>query len=149
MPRISLRRRRKKSRKLLGKRYHGYGQVGEHKGSGQSGGKGMAGGKDHIKMHLLKIGHVFGSRGFTHHGPKIKINPINVGRLVEMIKENKIEVEKEGDFYVVNLDKMPFNKVLGFGEVDIPIKLVLGKGFVSKKAEEKIKAAGGEIIKSE
>ncbi|MGQ4890994.1 MAG: uL15m family ribosomal protein [Candidatus Njordarchaeia archaeon] len=146
MPRIKIRRKRKKSRKMLGSRYHGYGQVGEHKGSGQSGGKGAAGGKDHIKLKLIKEGHIFGSRGFTPKGPKMEINPINIGELVEMIKDAKIEVKKEENLYVVSMNDLPFNRILGRGRVDIPIKIILGKAQISNKAKEKVEAAGGEII---
>ena len=147
MARIRVRRKRKKSRKLYGSRYHGYGQVGEHKGSGQKGGKGNAGGKDHLKIKLLKEGHIFGSRGFTHKGPKLNIVPINIGELVEMVKAEKIKFEKEGDKYVVNVSELGYNKILGRGRVDIPLKLVFTKtGFVSAKAKEKIEEAGGEIV---
>ncbi len=146
MPRIRMRRKKKKSRKLLGSRYHGYGQVGEHKGSGQRGGFGKAGGKDHIKLKLIKSGHVFGSRGFTHKGTKKIVIPVNVGVLAEMIKGGEIKVEKENDKYVISLDELPFNKVLGKGKVDIPIKIIVGSGEVTPKAREKIESTGGIII---
>lgn len=146
MPRIKIARKRKKSRKMLGSRYHGYGQVGEHKGSGQSGGKGAAGGKDHIKQRLLKQGHIFGSRGFTPKSPKPEIIAINIGELIELIKDGKIEVEKEDKYYVVEMEKLPFNRILGRGRVDIPVKVVLGKAQISSKAKEKVEAAGGEIV---
>jgi len=147
--RIRMRRKRKKSRKLYGSRYHGYGQVGEHKGSGQKGGKGRAGGKDHIKIKLLKEGHQFGSRGFTDKGPKIIYNPINIGELIEMIKDEKIDFEKEGEFYVIRTEKLPYNKILGRGRVDLKLKLIVTpKTFISKKAVEKIQASGGVIEKA-
>lgn len=146
MARIRIRRKRKKSRKLYGTRYHGYGQVGEHKGSGQRGGKGKAGGKDHLKIKLLKEGHVFGSRGFTNKGPKPIYNPINIGRLVEMVKEGKIEYSVEGDTYIIDTSKLPYNKILGGGKVDLKLKIVLSpKTILSKRAAEKIRALGGTI----
>lgn len=141
-----MKRRRKKSRKLYGSRYHGYGQVGEHKGSGQRGGKGKAGGKDHLKIKLLKEGHIFGSRGFTDKGPKIVYNPINIGELIELIKDGRIEYEREGEFIVVKTDQLPYNKILGRGKVDLKLKLIVSKGtVVSTKAAEKIQSSGGII----
>ena len=100
-----------------------------------------------MKIKLLKEGHIFGSRGFTHKGPKIKISAVNVGELVEMIKDGRIEVSKEGEVFVVEMEKLRYNKLLGRGKVDIPLKVVFEKtGFVSEKAKEKIEEAGGSIV---
>jgi len=146
LARIRMKRRRKKSRKLYGSRYHGYGQVGEHKGSGQKGGKGNAGGKDHIKIKLLKEGHIFGSRGFTDKGPKTIYTPINIGELIELIKDGKVKHEKEGEFIVIKMDQLPYNKILGRGKVDLKLKLIVSKETViSKKAADKIQSIGGII----
>lgn len=151
MPRIKLRRKRRKIVKLRGKRYSGYGQVsGGHRGSGQRGGFGMAGVKDHMKIKLTMEGYQYGSRGFTPHGPVRPDYPINIGRLLELAKANILDAEKDGEKIVIDMKKLPYTKILGGGTVDIPVKIILKKNItITNKAKEKILAAGGEIITAE
>ena len=148
MSRIKLRRKKRKTSKLRGRRYAGYGQVsGGHRKSGQRGGFGRAGVKDHMKINLLRKGHEFGSRGFTHYGPYRPQYPINVGKIIELAKEGLINAKEEHKKLVVDLTKMRNLRILGGGSVNIPIKLLLNNSaHVTKRAEEKIKAAGGDIV---
>lgn len=148
MPRIKMRRKRRKITKLRGKRYVGYGQVsGGHRGSGQRGGFGRAGIKDHMKIKYLKEGFEYGSRGFTRHAQIRPTYAINIGKLIELAVNGRIEVGKENERLVVDVSKLPFNKILGGGQVKLPIKLIIPEGFpITSKAQEKIKNAGGEIV---
>jgi len=148
MSRIKLRRKRRKIVKLRGKRYSGYGQVsGGHRGSGQRGGFGRAGIKDHMKIKYLKEGFEYGSRGFTRHAQIRPIYAINVGKLVELAINGRIKSEREDDKLIINLSTLPFTKILGGGQIKVPVKLIASSDIsITKKAEEKIKSAGGEII---
>lgn len=148
MPRIKLKRKRRKIVKLRGKRYAGYGQVsGGHRGSGQRGGFGRAGIKDHMKIKYLKEGFEYGSRGFTRHAQIRPEYPINIGKLVELAMNQRIKCHKEDGKLIIDLSTLPFTKILGAGRVDVPVKLILPSNVsITKKAEEKIKDAGGEIV---
>ncbi|MHA1616003.1 MAG: uL15m family ribosomal protein [Candidatus Njordarchaeales archaeon] len=148
MAKIRLKRKEKKTKKLRGKRYAGYGQVsGGHRGKGQRGGKGKAGIKDHKKPGLLKEGYEYGSRGFTPHGPFRIERAINIGRLIELAKSGRIRSENENGKIVVDLRGMGVTKVLGGGAVKDPVKLILDdKIALTERAREKIEAAGGEVL---
>ncbi len=152
MPRIKLklRRKRRKIIKFRGKRYSGYGQVsGGHRGSGQRGGFGRAGIKDHMKIKYLKEGFEYGSRGFTRHAQIRPIFPINIGKLVYLALNGRIESTTEDDKLVINLSSLPFKKILGGGQVELPVKLIVPSDvLITKKAEEKIKSVGGEVVKA-
>lgn len=148
MPRIKLGRKRRKIVKLRGKRYSGYGQVsGGHRGSGQRGGFGRAGIKDHMKTKYLKEGFEYGSRGFTRHAQIRPRYAINIGKLVELAIDGRIKSKREDDKIVVDLTSLPFTKILGGGQVKVPVKLITSPNIsITKRAEEKIKNIGGEII---
>ncbi len=134
--------------RLRGRRYAGYGQVsGGHRKSGQRGGFGRAGVKDHMKIKLLKEGYEFGSRGFTHHGPYRPEYPINIGKIIELAREGLINAKEEHKKLIIDLTKIRNLRILGGGNVDIPVKLLLNNSaYITKRAEEKIKAAGGDIV---
>jgi len=57
--------------------------------------------------------------------------------------ENKL-IEQQGDIYVIDAEKLGFNKVLGYGKLTKKYKI--SSPYFSKGAAEKIKAAGGELI---
>mgnify|MGYP000026367693 CR=1 FL=1 len=150
MPKVKIRRKRRKITKFRGKRYSGYGQVsGGHRGKGQRGGFGRAGIKDHMKTKYLKEGHRFGSRGFTRHGPFRPDHPINIGRLVELALSGVIDVSKEDNKLVIDASKLPYTKILGGGRVVHPVKIILAEDVtITENAKEKVLAAGGEIIEA-
>lgn len=144
-----MKRRKKKSRKLLGRRYHGYGQAsGGHRGSGQKGGKGAAGIKDHMRFaeKFKERIEQLGSRGFTRHACIRPRYVINVGVLCTLVKEGRIPYEKdEKGNYVVRLPRL--HKLLGGGIVDIPLVVIVSdQCHVTAKAKEKIEKAGGKIV---
>lgn len=53
---------------------------------------------------------------------------------------------KEGEYIVLDLTKLGYEKVLGRGKVNMKLK-VIAKYF-TKKAIEKIEAAGGEVVRA-
>ncbi|MBU1136453.1 MAG: uL15m family ribosomal protein, partial [Nanoarchaeota archaeon] len=123
---MKLKKRTKFSR-MRGTRYHGYAMK-KHKGSGNQGGKGMAGsGKraDQKKTKIIKLygNSYFGKESMKRKTKKIKV--INVGDIKPTGKE-------------INLEKF---KVLGRGEVKE--KLIIKAKAFSKTAKSKIEKAGG------
>ncbi|MEM2207623.1 MAG: uL15 family ribosomal protein [Sulfolobales archaeon] len=140
-------RKKKKSRSMRGIRTHGYGSIGQHRKSGSRGGKGAAGMHKHKWSWVVKyFPNWYGKHGFTY---PIKIREeyrtINVGELSELVKylESRGEIQKEGEHYVLDLATLGYNKLLGRGEIDLKLKVVVYKA--TREAVEKISKAGGEI----
>ncbi|MBS3175138.1 uL15 family ribosomal protein [Candidatus Woesearchaeota archaeon] len=146
--------KRKKFVKMRGSQTHGGGAKKKRRGAGHRGGRGMAGsGKraDQKKPTILKLygPDYFGKRGFSRPQKVIqKIKTINLDDLevkLEDYVKDKL-VTKEGQYYVVDANKLGYNKILGGG--NIKLKLKIKADYFSKKAAEKIKESGG-IIESE
>jgi len=146
-----VRRDEKKIKKYRGSRLCGYGTQGQHRKGGQRGGRGKAGRKKHKWTYVVKYEpDYFGKHGFKRppfYQREIKI--INVGELNEKInkflQENK--AKKEGDLITINLIDLGYDKLLGKGKINIPLKVII-KSY-SKKALNKITEAGGQIITPE
>ena len=139
--------KRKKSTRFRGHTTHGWGSMKKHRGKGHQGGAGMAGsGKraDSKKPSLWKERY-FGKFGFVSKTPKAKIKEINISMI-----EKKIDaylssglIKNEGGFYLVELEKLGFNKLLGEGKVSMKFKIKAP--YASKSAIGKVKEAGGEL----
>ncbi len=142
----------KKVTKLRGSKTHGYGSKKKHRGAGSRGGRGLAGsGKraDQKKPSILKK---YGKKYFGRFGfrsLKKKIKAVNVDYLEKNIEKliKKNLAKKEGNTLLIDLNKLGFEKLLGSGELTKKFKVSVKSA--SKKAIEKIKKAGGEIIKPE
>jgi large subunit ribosomal protein L15 len=126
--------RRRKTRWYRGSRYHGWGQIGQHRKSGARGGYGRAGLKKHKWFYVLKYepDH-FGRHGFRSHKPPKK--SINIGDLERLISMGVDEI---------NLDELGYEKLLAKGRLSRPIKIIVKEA--SERAVEKVKEAGGEVI---
>ncbi|OYT61795.1 MAG: 50S ribosomal protein L15 [Thermofilum sp. ex4484_15] len=140
-------RREKKSRSLRGWRTHSWGRVGQHRRSGRKGGRGKAGLHKHKWSWVVKYQpDYFGKRGFTRH-PSITPIPktINVGEVNERVKEWLAEgkVTKEGNAYLVDLPSLGYSKLLGRGEVTLP--LIIKVLSATKSAISKVEEAGGKV----
>jgi len=127
-------KKKKKSVRMRGTRWHGFATK-KHKGSGNKGGKGMAGtGKkagqklSYIHRYLMPY---FGKQGFTSKSTRRKkTNQINVGDIQKKCKPGEVLLENY--------------KILGSGEIKDKF-IVKAKSF-SKSAKEKIEKAGGKVI---
>lgn len=123
------------------------------RGKGHKGGAGGAGrGKraSHNKQAFLKAGLRLGKKGFKRPQSLVKEKEaINIGRINEKIGEwaEAGTAEKEGGSFLLNLNELGVDKVLGKGRVDKP--LIIKASEFSSKAEEKIKEAGGKLEKVE
>lgn len=130
--------KRKKVEKMRGKKRHGYGGKKRHRGAGSRGGRGMAGsGKraDQKKPSILKEygTEYFGKRGFKR--PQKMIKKIKTINLSELNKFKGDEIDLKG---------IGYNKLLGKGNINKKLKVIVK--YASKKAVERIKKHGGEVI---
>jgi len=145
--------REKKNRKKRGHVSAGHGRVGKHRK--HPSGRGNAGGQHHHrilfdKYHPGYFGKV-GMRYFHHTYNKEFCPKINVDRLWTLIPEQlrtKL-FEKKGKSApapVIDVTKHGYFKVLGNGILPKNHPFVLKTKFVSRIAEEKIRAVGGIVV---
>lgn len=139
--------RRKKNVRQRGSMTHGWGSKKKHRGAGNRGGKGMAGtGKrsDNKKPSIWNNKY-FGKHGFKSKSRK-NISATNILYLEQNLSDlsSKNLISKENDFYSVDLEKIGFNKLLSKGKISNKYRIKVP--YASKKAIEKIKKSGGEVI---
>ncbi len=145
-----VRKKKTKTKKMRGSRTCGYGRQRQHRGAGRSGGRGKAGLHKHKWTWVVKYAPDYfgrGMRGYKTYKPtRPEVKAVNVGELCEMIPKLLKQglVKEESGKFIVDVKKLGFNKVLGGGEVTRPL-VVISPSF-SKKAVEKIKEAGGNVV---
>jgi large subunit ribosomal protein L15 len=143
-------RRERKSRKLRGRsRTMGWGSVGQHRKAGSRGGKGAAGLGKHKWTWTIKYApDWYGKRGFTPRRSKASYHKtvMNVGDLAEVVERLKAtgEARIEDGMVEVNLADMGVEKLLGEGEIRVPVKVIVSEA--SEIAVKKIEEAGGKVI---
>jgi len=139
--------RRKKDVKQRGSHTHGWGSKKKHRGSGNRGGKGMAGtGKraDQKKPSIWKEEY-FGKHGFSRINAH-SLTSINIGYIdqnIEKLVKSGIAKQQNGSF-TINLADLGFDKLLGTGKVSR--KIIITSDYASAGAVDAVKAAGGEVI---
>ncbi len=136
---IMTKRKEKRVKRYRGQGSHGAGNAKNRRGSGNRGGVGHAGLNKHKKTWTVKFApNYFGNRGFINPTSK-EIDTINVFEIENMAKKGALEKKDGKELFIFK------GKILGAGELTIPVSIrALGW---SKKAEEKIKEAGGNIEK--
>ena len=147
---------RKKSRKMHANRTRGYGTIGAHRAKGVKGGTGLTTGKfKHKWTYYLKMRAEgfpgpdgdkwrIGFTGFKRPQKMLRIYAVNAINIkeVELNLDQWLEagkVEKKGTTYIVDLNSLNYNKLIGSGMVTKPMEITVKKA--SKKAVEKLKAA--------
>ena len=104
---------------------------------------------DAKKPSIWKDKDYFGKRGFKKKGIKRIIKGINISEVDQQIEkwaDSKL-AKREKDFFMVDLQKLGYNKLLGDGKATK--KMQIKVGIASPKAAEKIKAAGGEVVSAD
>lgn len=139
--------KRKKVNRFRGHSNHGGGARKKRRGAGSRGGRGNAGtGKraGHKKAGMLPV---LGRHGFV---PLRRVKPVHTVSVSYFTKE-KVEyllqsgqAIKEGPLVSVDLGKLGFQKLLGTGSTTQKLKIIVAS--CSAGAEEKIKAAGGNVV---
>ena len=136
--------RKKKSRKQRGSRYCGWGQVGQHRGSGSRGGKGRAGGRKHFWIRTIKYGpERYEHRGFKPPSSYKKTQTINIGELENLILK-EYGVKGLNEEFIVNLPELGYDKLLGRGKIGVALRVKTDA--YTQNALTKIENAGGEIV---
>ena len=140
--------KRKKSNRYRASMTHGKGSKKKRRGSGNKGGKGMAGtGKrsDNKKPSIWKDVNYFGKHGFVSKCNK-DVRAVNIGHIEENIDKliSQGLISKDGGFFLVELEKLGFNKLLSDGPITNKFKIKAA--YASKKAVDKIKESGGGNI---
>ena len=127
----------------------GHGRVGKHRK--HPGGRGNAGGQHHHrilfdKYHPGYFGKV-GMRYFNKTKNQYWSPALNVDHLWTLVPEQqRLEAAKKTDQVpVIDVTKRGYFKVLGKGRLPEQPVIVKAK-FFSRRAEEKIKAAGGVCV---
>ncbi len=128
-------RQKKRYRKYLGTRRWGGGNIKSRRGKGSRGGVGKGGKKHKWSYTVVYEKETIGKVGFKPWRRKTneEIDIHAVSLMAGAVKEEKPVIELKG------------YKVLSSGKMEKPAT-VKASAF-SKKAEEKIKAAGGEAVK--
>ena len=142
---------------MRGRRTHGYGRVGQHRKTGQRAGRGKTTQwKKSKKSYYLKQKELgfpdpdwdMGKKGFKRPQDITRIYQVNTINIKDL--DNKIDnlvldkkANKSGNAYSINLNDLNIQKVLIRGEINKTINITLNKA--SKKAIEKVQAAGGKI----
>jgi len=137
------RKRKSKVKRLGAGRTHGTGNKKCARGGGTRGGRGMAGSGKHKFTYIIvhEGTDYFGRKGFVRQVYKQKVPVSNLYEIESKATKGKLE-KKDGKQY------FEFKgKILGAGILSTPITIKALSW--SKKAEEKIKAAGGDISKIE
>ncbi len=139
--------RRKKDTKFRGSHTHGWGSKKKHRGSGNRGGKGMAGtGKraDQKKPSIWQEEY-FGKHGFNRVGAKPHkcVNISYVDQNIEKWAKTGIARNNEGSF-ALNIADLGFDKLLGTGKIHR--KIIITADYASAGAVDAVKAAGGEVV---
>ena len=142
---LTIRYKRKKSKRMRAQTTHGWGAKKKHRGSGTRGGVGMAGsGKraDQKKPSILqKFGNsYYGKKGFS--SIKKKLKSINLFYLD--VHADSISIKKENGTYTIDLRKLGYDKLLGAGNVTKKLKIICD--YASENAVKKVIDQSGEVI---
>ena len=135
-----------RTKKFRGYRTHGRGKK-SGRGAGIIGGRGKAGLGKTGKIWMLKYDrNHYGRHGFKRPQCVVKANStINVAELQKCMDRFVAMgfAKQDGDKYSVNLTDAGIDKLLGSGNVDVAIDVIVAEA--SAKAKEKIEAAGGSV----
>jgi large subunit ribosomal protein L15 len=139
-------RKRKRKNRYRGHRTHGAGNTKNRRGAGNRGGRGRAGSHKH-KFNLYA--GTFGTER-PRLLPQSVTKAINIDFIVQSLPKWIAEkkAEKTGEGIIIDGQKIGFDKILGKTNV-LKEKLVIKNLKTSKKASERILAAGGKIENAE
>lgn len=134
--------RLRKTRRYRGSRNHGWGQVAQHRASGHKGGLGVSGQLKHHYSSMLKYDPKHFGHGSTRPPhPNITKKWASVRDLNDLYRIYGVQ---DGDTHIIDLGKVGYEKLLGGGSVSKPYTIKIPAS--TKSADEKVKAAGGEVL---
>lgn len=142
---------------MRGRRTCGYGKVGQHRKSGQRAGRGKTTQwKKSKKSYYLKQKELGFPDPDWDMGKKGFIRPQDIRRIYQVntlnVKDLDLKIDnfvldkkatKSGNSYNINLNEVNIQKLLGRGDINRTMNISVNKA--SKRAIEKIEAAGGKV----
>ncbi|MBI4150471.1 uL15 family ribosomal protein [Candidatus Woesearchaeota archaeon] len=138
--------KRKKLVKYRGSHTHGGGAKKKRRGSGNRGGRGMAGtGKRaDSKKPSINVATYFGKHGFIKKNANI-VRAINLEyfevHMDDLVAQSK--AEKKADGFHIDLSTLGYDKLLGGGQATKKYHFTVR--FAAAGAIEKVKQAGGQV----
>lgn len=142
----------KKIRKMRGTRTCGYGRVGQHRKTGQRAGRGKTTqwkkSKRSLYLKQKELGFpdpdwIMGKKGFKRPQDMVRLSKVNAINVKDLDYRIENIAKKSVDSYNINLNDINIQKLLGRGQINKKINLSVNKA--SKRAIEKIEAAGGKV----
>jgi len=142
----------KKIRKMRGTRTCGYGRVGQHRKTGQRAGRGKTTqwkkSKRSLYLKQKELGFpdpdwIMGKKGFKRPQDMVRLSKVNSINVKDLDYRIENIAKKSADTYNINLNDINIQKLLGRGQINKKINLSVNKA--SKRAIEKIEAAGGKV----
>jgi len=128
--------RREKQRRRGERTYHGHHT--KRKGAGNRGGRGNFSRHKHLLKFIKKK-----EKGFNYPLRR-EYKTIDLDELNKLIEKLIEEGKMDKNDVTINLDEFGFNKLLGSGKLKYKAKITVEKA--SKKALEKVKSLGGEVL---
>lgn len=142
--------RQRKNKSQRGHHTHGWGAKKKHRGAGHRGGRGNAGsgkrGDAKKPTYLRDKAYQMKNKGFSSKSRSAKPNPVNIAyveKKLDILKSNGIAVDNKG-VLELDLQKLRYNKLLSQGKLTKKVTIIVHSA--SKKAIEKVEAAGGKVI---
>ncbi len=136
-------RKSRRSRKFLGSRSHGKGNVKNKRGSGCKGGVGRAGMHKHRFSYATTYDREWvahgGRRGFSNPTAK-KFKVLNVYQIDNMAKSNKLKSASGSKLALLEFE----GRILGQGELNHAVEV--HALYATQSAIEKIQNAGGKFV---
>ncbi len=142
----------KKIRKMRGTRTCGYGRVGQHRKTGQRAGRGKTTqwkkSKRSLYLKQKELGFpdpdwIMGKKGFKRPQDMVRLSKVNAINVKDLDYRIENIAKKSVDTYNINLNDINIQKLLGRGQINKKINVTVNKA--SKRAIEKIEAAGGKV----
>jgi len=130
------------AKKGRGSNTHGHGT--HKRGAGRRGGHGFAGVKDARWMSTIKGGKLLagkGDKGKYGHFGKYGFTRGTLSKKPATVNLSWVDLHFKGE---ADLTERGVEKLLGSGKLTKPLKIKVPKW--TKKAEKKVKAAGGELV---
>jgi len=137
--------RLRKTRRLRGGRHMGWGQVGQHRASGHQGGLGVTGMLKHHYSSMLKYDpDHYGHSSTKPPHPNTTKKWASVRDLDDLFAKYGADGASQDGKKVLDLQAAGYQKLLGGGSLSGAYAIRIPK--LTASAEEKIKAAGGEVL---
>ena len=116
---------------------HGGGHRKKRRGAGSRGGRGNAGTGKRAGQKKAGISRKLGKKGFTSKRANDE-NGINVSWFsVKMVNKllEKGKITKEGDVFVLNLNKLGYQKLLGTGTTNLKLRITVNNCSASRSGD--------------